>query len=423
MTFPSSLRLKQKPIEKEPTSFQMPSSLKLKKKEIEETPDLETDENLERDIERNQAQFFSRMLERTIGLPGDIASLLPGSEDKRPPTSSELRGISEKLSLGYTTPKSEFEEKTGEFMGDVASFMTGGGIGKNALTTSVRAIGIPLAGQLAKEGFGGSDTARIGTMVMLDLLNARSGIGKGGAYRFGINSLEKAGDSIPIGSIADVSVFRNKLIKLKANLERGITGAHTNEGIRVIDQILGKITDNKMEASLFPRLRKDINTLIKEMKGFQIGGPSTTAKQATISQLNDVKGALIQAGNRWGRKNSPEFFKSWKEGNEALSAFYKSKQIGNILAKKLKVTNPFLKGLFGVGFYHNPVLATLGFATKKGLELGTKFPTEMAYRFFASKTLRNLYTQTLKEAAKGNGPAVAALSSKLEKQMKREKLE
>lgn len=434
MTLPPSLRLKEKPQGMQTQQNNLPPSLKPKSKIPEQTPNFDSDEDLDREIDRNQAMLFSRMLERTLGTPGDVALLLPdkvreGGLLKHLPTSAELREKSEKWSQGYTSPKTEFEEKAGETLGDVASFMTGGP-GKNIFTTATRMIGIPLAGQFAKEGIeklGGSegqkDVARLGTMLLLDLWGARRGVGQGGAYKFGINSLEKAEKAIPKGAMADASVFSKKLNSLKSNLQAGITGPHTNEGIRVIDQILGKISNGKIEASLFPRLRKDINKLIDDMQGFSLSGPSRSVRKATVAHLNDAKSALIQAGNRWGRRNSPEFFKSWREGNEALSVYHKSNQISSLIKKHTDIKSPFLKSLLGIHAYHNPVAAAAVGAAKFGIRKGVQATTALPYRFMKSKTLRNLYTSVIKEASKGNGKAVAALSAKLEHQMKKEGLE
>lgn len=433
MTLPPSLKPKQKMQPQEGQNF--PSSLKKKS-----TPSFDSDEDLDREIERNQAQFTSRMLERIIGLPGDIASILPGSDEgspgnpffggkgERPSTSAELRQKSENLSQGFTKPKNNTEEATGDFMGDVASFMIGG-VGKNALTTTARAIGIPLAGQLVKEGILGDSSegvkgmAKVGTMLLLDLWGARKGIGGGGAYKFGLNKLESAEKSIPKGAIADVSVFNKKLESLQKSLKSGITGQHTAEAERVIKEIKNHTKGGKMSADKFPQIRKDINTLIDNMKGFQLGGPSASTRRVSVKNLNDVKSALIQAGNRWGRGNSPQFFKEWREGNEALAVYHKSNQISSFVKKHTEIKSPFLKALLGIEAHYNPI-AAIGLGLAKGaLNKGTQMATSIPYRFFQSKVLRNLYSSVLKEAAKGNAKSVVALSSKLEEQMKKEGLE
>ena len=424
MSLPSSLRLKSS------NQLGLPSSLRPKVKQKEEIPAdyFESDENIDRDIERNQAQLFSRMLERTIGTPGNVASLLPNKIReagilKHLPTSAQLREKSESLSRGYTKPKGDFEEKAGETMADVASYMLGKP-GGTVLSTFARMVGIPLAGQLAEEGvsrMGGSsgqkEAAKMGTMLLLDLWGLKKGIGKGGAYKFGIDSLENAEKSIPKGAIADVSVFSKKLDKVEGALKGGLTGPHTTEALRALDEIRGHIVNGKMPAEKFPILRKDINKLIDNMKGWQFGGPPRSIKKAAVANLNQVKSSLIQAGNRWGRKNAPQFFTNWRAGNEALSVYHKSQQISDVLSKYLRIKSPIARAIFGV---HHPGAYAGLMVGRKALDLGAKFPTALVYRFASSKVLRNLYSNILKEASKGNGAAVAALSAKLDKKLEKQ---
>lgn len=395
------------------------------------------DEDLEREIERNQAQITSRMVERLFGTFGDVYQMTPDVLKKiqplnvlykRLPTSQQLREFSEKASGGYTKPKTKFEEKVGETAADVASFAVGGG-GKTLLGTTARVLGIPIAGQLAKEGIemaGGSEKTqqwgKLGTMLLMDLWGLRRGVGGGGARKFGEKSLQEAERAIPKDALADVKVFQKSLDTLDKDLRSGITGAHTSEAIRAIDEIKGHIHNGQMEAWRFPKIRRDINKLIENMKGFSLEGPPRAIKRAAVDNLNKVKSSLIQAGNRWGRGQSPEFFEKWRQGNEALAVFHRSNDIARFVSKATKVRNPVLKVLMGVHGYHHPV-STFGLqAAKKGAELATRFPTAMVYRFMNSKVLRKLYTNVLQEATKGNSGAVASGVAKLEKEMEKEKI-
>ncbi len=402
----------------------------------EEFP-FEGENDLEREIERNQAMVTSRMHERLFGTPGDIYHAIPETIRKinplnklheKLPTSEKLRSLSEKASLGYTKPKNASEEKAGEFTGDVASFAFGTPA-KSILRTSAQLIGIPLAGALAKEGvekLGGKEStqgfAKLGTMLFLSLWGIRNGVGGGGAKKFGETRLTDAEKAIPKGAVADVHVFENKLNALEKNISKGFTGPHTHEAERIIKEAKGLINHGTMEANLFPRLRKDINKLIENMSGFQIGGPSKKIRKAAVENLNDVKKALIQAGNRWGRGNSPEFFKAWREGNEALSIFHKSNELARFISKNTKVKNPTLKLMLGMHGAQHPAVAGGLAVAKKGAEIATRFPTAMVYRFFKSKVLKDLYTNVIKEAAKGNASSVAAGVKKIEKEMEKENI-
>jgi hypothetical protein len=404
-----------------------------------EKPSFETDEDLEREIERSQAQFTSRMLERFFGTPGNIYQMLPKFVHKanplhflhkRLPTEQQLRSLSQKITHGYTAPKTELEEKVGEFGADISSFALGTP-GKTLLGGLSRVVGIPLAGQIAKEGvekLGGGRTSqeytKLGTMFLMDLWGLKKGVLEGGAYKYGINRLEQAKNAIPKDALADVSIFQKKLTNLEKGLKSGVTGPHTNESLRTIEEIRGHIKNGQMEAWRFPKIREDINKLIDNLKGFSVFDPiPTKIKKASIANLNQVKSALIQAGNRWGRGNSPEFFQNWREGNEALAVYQRSNDFGRFFARKTKINNQVLRHLLGAGLYHHPFTIGGLAAAKKGLEIGTRFPTAMAIRFFSSKVLRKLYEKVLAEAARSDVPAAAATIKNIEKEMGKEQIQ
>jgi hypothetical protein len=159
------------------------------------------------------------------------------------------------------------------------------------------------------------------------------------------------------------------------------------------------------------------------MKGFSFSGPPRAVKKASVANLNKVKSAVIQAGNRWGRQNAPEFFKNWREGNEALAVYSQSREIARFIGKHSKIRNPILKVMLGVHQYHHPIMGTalnLGkFAAQKGVEVATP----MIFRFAKSKVLRDLYKTVIKEASKGNASATASAITKLEKHMDKEEIQ
>lgn len=419
----------------ENTSVKQPSFPKSFQPKQEKQPNQEHENDTEREIERNQAQITSRMLERLFGTPGNIFQSLPqGVKNLIPasplfeklPTEKQLREKSEKLSRGYTKPRTQFEERVGDIAADVASFSVGGG-SKTILGNTARVLGIPLAGEFAKEGIkrvGGSEksqaNAKLGTMLLLDLWGLKKGVMQGGAKQWGFNRLEDAEKAIPKNSMANVQHLESKLKALESNFKGGITGPHTSEPLRAIEETLGHIKNGQMPAEKFPRLRKDINKLIENMKGFTLGGPPRQIKKAALKNLNDVKSAIIDAGNKWGKQHAPEFYKNWSEGNEALAVFSKSREIGRFLSKHTKVKNPAVKMLFGMHAFKHPVAGAALAAGKKAAEKTTEFSLGLAYRFFKSKVLRDLYTDVVKEAAKGNAGAVASLSRKLDKEAEKE---
>lgn len=432
-SLPKSFRLKEVP-EQQKQLPNFPKSFKSK----QQNQSFDDENDLDREIERNQAQITSRMLERLFGAFGNAYQMTPEILKKiqplnpilnKIPTEQKLRKFSEQATQGYTKPQNELEEKVGETAADISSYALGTP-GKSILGTTTRLIGIPIAGQLAKEGvekLGGKEgtqqAAKLGTMFLLDLWGLKHGMGQGGAKKFGETRLQEAEKAIPKGALADATVLNKQIGKLENELKAGLTGPHTSEALRAIEEMKGHIVSNKIEAARFPQLRRDINKLIENMKGFSLSGPPRAIKRASVENLNKVKSAIIQAGNRWGRSQSPEFFKNWREGNEALAVYNRSRGMSEFLSKNTKIKSPTLKVLFGMHSYHHPVAAAATGAAKLVAEKAIKIPTALIYRFTKSKVLRNLYNSILQEAGKANASAVASLTKKLEKEMEKEGIE
>ncbi|RPH73890.1 hypothetical protein EHM76_04705, partial [bacterium] len=136
--------------QKEPPSF-LKGAKKISAKPTTEPQKFSTEEDDEKEYERSIALLTSRGLEAAAGAPGDIASFVTGlfgGEQKILPTSQDLRKFSEEKSLGYTKPKTEFEEQTGQLVSDAVSMAMPGA--KNY--SFARNIGIPAIGSLVKEG-------------------------------------------------------------------------------------------------------------------------------------------------------------------------------------------------------------------------------------------------------------------------------
>jgi len=93
------------------------SPFDIAEKSFKQTAFPEDDENdIQRDIERNQAQFTSRIGESALGLPGDLTNFVGGlfGFDPNMPGSEKFKEYSESLSQGYTKPQNEFEENVGD---------------------------------------------------------------------------------------------------------------------------------------------------------------------------------------------------------------------------------------------------------------------------------------------------------------------
>lgn len=407
MTLPSTLRKKQ--------SLSFPSSLR--KKELIQN-DEEQDFDLEREEERARAQLTSRGLEAFLGAPGDIASFVSGlfgKEQNILPTSSKLREFSEKASLGYTKPKSEFEESIGDIVSDVGSMAFPGG----GHYSFARNIGIPIVGNLVKEGIkygNGKEKSqaygKTGTLVALDLISRN----KGGVKKY-VNSLfQKADEAIPKGVSINAENLGKSLNKLEETLTAGGVRTTTKKALEKITEIKNEIKNGKIDAKRLAAYRPSINEAIEELGGFQLEIPKKLKPQA-IRNLNEVKSNVIKSLNEYGEKFNPDFAKFSREANEGYAALKKSEFITNFIqdkvgfqpkSKAVQVLFSYGPTAAGVGALAlSPMSALSGTAAYGGYNA-----FKVLHRTMNSPVLRKYYLNVLKEASAGN---VAETSKNLKK--------
>jgi len=477
---PSSLRLKQqtqKQVESTPmmdtessSNQKIPSSLRpksLKPKQKETEFPFEGENDLEREIERNIAQQSSRIGETILGLPGDIKELtenvygdtylgipkealesiterigidkIPILQDIYPmvkdlvstnlfshlPTSEQLRKKSEELSKGYTAPQSEFEERTGEVMQDIASMMMPGSNSYSFL----RNLGIPLVANLAQEGInlGGGESfsqpAKYGIMAILDLINHK---GKG-PKQYISKLFDESESLIQKGEKISANNLSNKILDIKKNLQKGGTRPSTSKAIKKTKEILKKIKNGEIEVEELVDFRKSINENIDALKGFTINKNKSRINKKSIKNLQNVKSAVLEAIEDYGLKN-PEFGKLNTAANEAYSVYSSSNVWSNFIEKTLKgsIRNPTAKALLGLsGGYgvisHPTILAKTAVAAPVGLAGYNAY--KILHRVIQSPTLRKYYGNILKGTSAGNAAQVIKNAKLLEKKLDKEEKE
>lgn len=401
MSMPTSLRPKKISQEQE----NLPSSLKLKPKKSEEFQDFEQDE---KEYERSQAQLTSRILESVLGLPGDLASLgasVFGKEQNVLPTSQNLREFSEKASLGYTKPKTEFEEDIGQIASDFGS-MAIPGAGHYSLA---RNIGIPIVGGLIKEGLNYSNASeksqaygKVGSMLALDLLSRRSG----GVKKHVSELFKKAEEALPTGISVKATELESALNKLEKTLSAGGSRPTSKKSLEKLNEIKKEIKNDKIDLKRLAAYRPSINEAIEELGGFNLEVPRKLKPQA-IRNLNQVKSEVIKTLDQYGKKFNPEFYKYNKSANEAYAAMQKSNVIANFIHDKLPYS-PQSKSVQTL-FSYAPIAATAGLAKLSPIGAVGALGGMGAYQGFKvlnrvknSPTLRKYYGNVLKEAMAGN---------------------
>lgn len=384
-----------------------------------------SDEEVQKNIERSQAQFTSRALEGVAGLPSDLINFAGSlfGQDFQLPGSSKLREISEETTGGYTKPQSELEEKLGETMQDIALFALPG-----AKHYSIaRNFGIPIIANLAKEGLeyvGANEkqkaAGKIGSMVILDLLSHRNTLGS--AKKYASSLFQKADETIPKGLSIKSANLEKSLDNLDRSLRAGGERPSTADAITKISEIKKEIKNGKIDLKGLVAYRLSINELIDKYKGFDIQ-VKPAIREKIIHNLTQVKKEVIKAAEEYGSKYNPEFLNLSKSANEAYAAYSQSNKISNFIEKHAgsKLVSTAAKALLGLGLAGSAGVVGSTFGAFAGAG-GTAGAT-LAYKIFKtilrskSPTLRNHYFKILEGASKGNAGQVIKNAKALDKEL------
>lgn len=406
-------------------SNQQPSFLKNARAVEKQNFPLENENDLEREIERNQAQITSRGLETILGLPGDVYSfgkeLFGYSPETSLPTSQSLRKFSEEASLGYTKPKTEFEEKVGNVASDVAGMAIPG----SKIYGFARNLGIPLAANLVKEGlkYSGADeesasAAKIGSMVLLDLMAHR----QGGVRKFAGDLFEKTKSMIPETLEMPAGNLEASLNAIKNDLSRGGKRTSTIKSLEKINEILDEVHEGKINVRNLYEYRPSINEAIQELGGFDLNIPKPI-KRKIIRNLGNVKSEVIK-GVEEGLYNNKDALKSYKEANEAWSAYEKSQLMKRFLEKTLggTVKGKIVKSILGLGgSIGGSMLGGPLVTGAVGLTGAGVYNTQKILRqIMGSNALRRYYFGVLKGAAAGNAAQVKKNAKALDQSIQQE---
>lgn len=410
----------------ESTPEEKPSFLKKAKViSVSETQYM-SDEDIEKDIERQQARMTSRGIETIVGAPGDLLSFatsLFGKEQNILPTSESLKKKSEELSQGYLSPKNKLEEFGDELVSDITSFALPG-----AKHYSIaRNLGIPIVANLAKEGikYASKDDkeaayGKMGTMIALDLLSHRKGLG-GGARKFAGNLFQEAEKALPKGQSIKAIHLENSLNGLEKTLLMGGERPSTKDALKKISEIRGEIKNGKIDVKNLAAYRPSINELIDSFGGFEMQLPKKI-KQKAIRQLNDVKGSVITSLNEYGNKFNPEFGKLHTSANEAWAAYENSNKIAKFIEKHVGkgLKSTAAKSILGLGVSGVGALAPIatGAAGLGGAGIYTSY--KVLSRVKNSPTLRKYYGSILDGAMKGNAAQVSRNAKALDKELSKE---
>lgn len=402
-------------------------------------------EDLERQIDQNSGRSASRMIEGALGLPGDIGDLaisaakafgVNAREEFPLPNSQKLKGISEKLTRGYTAPTNKLEEKSDELMSMIGSSMLP--IGKIKHTKSAARLfgrqllthlGVPataLGAATYAENSGASPQTqglvKGATWVASDLI-ARGGLG---LKDFNSSLWKKTESSIPKGFKTSAKSFENTLDSLESSMLHGGKSPRTTKAIEKIREFKDFIQSGEIEASRIPDMRNTINDAITEIGGYGSEVPKPLKASAKY-HLNEVKRAVIDLGDEYGKLHDPSFSKSWKEANEVSAVIHKAELASRLMGKAAEKTGKSkgmsaLKGAFlasGVAGVKAGGALGLGAAGAAAM-IPAYESAKIVYHISKSPTLRKFYQDALMESAKGNYAATVQNLTKLDRELKKE---
>lgn len=386
--------------------------------------------DLDREIERNQARLLSRGIETVAGLPGDIQSLISsmtGHEfETQFPTSEKLQEKSEEYSQGYTKAKGEHEQRADDLMKSVAAFALPGGSGYSL----ARNIGIPIAGELVKEGIKKSapgkeksaEFAKIGTMLMLDLMGNR--IAKGGARDLASKLFQESEAMVPEGTMMPAANFEKSLNTLEKTLKKGGSAPSTQAAISKIDELKSLVNNGKIDASDLLQARKRINEVILKEGGFDFTVPKEIKKRITHN-LNDVKRSVINGLEEYGATQNPEFLKLNQQANEVYSALENSNKISNFIQSNFgdKFSSVGAKLLFntaGVGGLGTAAYVAPATTAIAAGSVPLYLTFKVLNRVKNSPTLRKHYFDIVNSSLKGNAGQMTKSMHLLDKELSKD---
>lgn len=364
---------------------------------------------------RHASRIGSRIAEVIGGIPGDVESLIQSGlitglskltghelseEGKKElkkrqqfPTSKELKQISKNLTKGLTEPQNDLEKTIDEYAETAASLL--------GPMKFRKALGVSLGSQLAKEGTkllglkeNKQEAAKLGTMFLISLYNP------GGAMRYASAQYDKANKLSRGASI----IFKepvNNLKNLIIELEKGIETPAKNAVKRPIEDLLGKVKNNKIAVQDLTAAKRDLNTLIKD--------PILLKRER---KLFKAIGKEVDRGIKTYEKINPEFSKAYRPANEIYGAIMEGDKASNFIRKILGPKSIIGATIGEIALGHPEYLIpTLGSALgAKGIAKGI----DIAERLSKSPQLRRLYSKALMAAVAEDSGELRRYSEKFE---------
>jgi hypothetical protein len=343
----------------------------------------------------------------------------PPGQEQMFPTSEHIKEASQKLSGGYTAPKTKGEKRFQEKVEDIASTVTGRTIAApTARNIALNNILTPIAANVSKDivqdlGFG-DDKANLAKLAVWFPLS----------LAFNVNARNYASDLMNQGRNGfnqnlqvNVPRYEGQLNRVARNmLQADPRSALAQQQIAGIRNDLANGQTNIR--NLLTRY-DSINAAKRDRGLFSLNNAD---RRAAINNINQVL-RTVRSEIEYLGANNPQALANWQNGVQAWATIHRSNLIRNTVESwangpySKMLTGPAL-GLFGVGSlgaYKAPIIAGPSSAISSAI-----YKTgQTIYRMYNSPTLYDYYWRAISAAQRENLPAFLSnyvkLNDKLEK--------
>lgn len=389
------------------------------------------EEDLDPEIERHIARLTSRGLEQAVGLPGNLRDLSYLAKDyfekNKPnflkqipepvafkkfeeaipvmktvsdligylPTSSQVKKFSEEKSLGYTSPKNEYERVGDEVFEKIVSSSLPGTGQRNVWKN----IAAPIVSSLGKETvkyLGAGEKGQLLTELGLSLAIP---LAAGNAPELNRNVWRDIERNTPNVSV-NANIGRQRAQDLITRLETQALGsAGENRVINTLRNFLGNTQNGQMSARQLVGFNRSLNEIR--------GDPALLTGSRTL--LNEVSHIIRDTGRQF-EHTAPDFYRNWQRANEIHGAIQQSNYVARTVERMSdRIISEGARSLFA-GALH---AGAAGAATVPPMFAIYKM-TQVMDRMGRSPELMRYYTGVLTNSIRGNTALAAKNLSKLD---------
>ena len=404
-------------------------------KQKEQPHPADTEDDLDKEIERHIGRLTSRGLEQVVGAAGNLRDLgyavkksfrenyLPEDLKNEPkmdkyfdetipianniskligylPTSKELKGKSQELTKGYTTPQGKTEEIGDEvFESLVQSALPGQGprnVWKN--------IAAPVAGVLGKEAIkymGGGEKSQALTQLGLNLVLP---LMAGNAPQLNREVWNDVRQSVP-----NVTVPTQQLLTrargIEQRIQRGLGSRSETQAERTLNNLIEKLERGTISADELMASNISLNEIVGDPELFGRGG----------HWFEEMRG-IIREGMEAVGQQAPEWYQRWQGANEIHGAIANSNHIANMINRHAEpMVSEGARALFRAASHGTAKAAAVlppVYAIYKG--------TQILQRMAQSPHLMQYYNGVMVNALRGNTARMAAELEKLDEALLKE---